>query len=230
MVPLVLDLAEGFAANQPTVSIDVTGNGSQYGVELLESGEAEMALVSWLPADLAHRWHATAMARDGLAVVVHPDNPVDGLGLLQLQDLFSGRVYDWSALGKNTPDGHVRPVVRESGSGALSGFLAMVMAGNDLTPRAVVAPSGQAVLDFVGRNTGAIGFVAMTQATPEVKVLAIEGKWPTPQSTTTGSYPLSRELWILSAGPPSAAVQSFLDYVRGPAGQQLVGRLHGRIR
>lgn len=230
MVPLVLDLAEGFEAQHPTVSINVTGHGSQCGVEALESGEAEMALVSWLPADLAQGWRATAVARDGLAVIVHPDNPVDGLGLLRLQDLFSGRVYDWGAIEGHTADRPVQPVSRESGSGALAGFLAMVMEDRDLTPRAVVAPSAQAVLDYVSRYPGAIGYVAMNQVTADVNVLKIEGERPTPQSTAEGSYPLSRELWILSAEPSAAAVQGFLDYARGPAGQQIVGLEHGRIR
>lgn len=229
MVPLLTELAEGYRANNPTVSIDVAGHGSQHGAESLESGEADLAFVSWLSADLASDWHAVPIARDGLAIIVHPDNPLDGLGLLQLQYLFSGRAYSWGGIGAQTADRPVQPVVRESESGTLASFLVMVMEDQEVTPRAVVAASGGAVLDFVSQNRGAIGFVAMDQVTADVKVVEIEGEWPLPATTADGSYPLSRELWILSAEPPAASVLGFLDFVRGPAGQQIVGRRLGRI-
>ena len=99
-----------------------------------------------------------------------------------------------------------------------------------MTPRAVVAPSPQAVVEYVAGHTHALGYVSMDQVTPDVKVLKIEGEWPTPETAGRGSYPLSHELWLVTANPPPPAVQRFLDFVRGPAGQQIVGRRHGRIK
>ena len=98
MSPLLSDLVAAFEESSPLISLEVSGLGTQFGLEAFRAGEADLALVSWLPAELDSGWRATAIARDAIAVVVHPSNPVKGLGLLQLQDLFGGRVYEWAGV------------------------------------------------------------------------------------------------------------------------------------
>jgi phosphate transport system substrate-binding protein len=238
MASLVTELADAFSEQDPLVSIDVTGLGTEFGLDALQAGEVDFALASWLPADLEPQWRATAIARDGMAVIIHPDNPLSGLGLLQLQDLFSGRAYEWRAVGGLVSLGPVQPVSRELGSGARTAFETLVMEDRDVTPLAVVVPSSQAVVDFVAENPGAIGYVSMAAIgdvsmeldTPEVKVLKIEGALPTPESTGQGSYPLTRELWLVTADPPSDAVQDFVNFALSPAGQQIVGQRFGRLK
>jgi phosphate transport system substrate-binding protein len=66
--------------------------------------------------------------------------------------------------------------------------------------------------------------------TAMVKVLSVEGELPTPQSTARGSYPLSHELWVVTADPPTEAVRAFRRFVLSPAGQQIVGETFGRVR
>jgi phosphate transport system substrate-binding protein len=230
MAPLGDELAHAFSERYATVSLDVTVLGTQFGLDALQRGEADVALASWLPDDLGARWKATAIARDGLAVIVHPTNPVDGLGLLQLRDLFGGRVYDWEAVGGRAAQGQVQPVSREEGSGARAAFEVLVMDDRPLTPLAIVAPSSNAVIDYVAQNPAAIGFVSMVHVSPDVKALSIEGEIPTPQSAGRGSYPLTRELWLVTAERPAAVVRDLLDFVLSPAGQEIVGRRYGRIR
>lgn len=228
--PLVADLAAAFGEQNPRVSLDVTGLGTGFGLEALREGEADLALASWLPPNLDPRWRATAVARDGIAVVVHPSNPVDGLGLLQLQDLFAGRIYEWKAVGGQAGQGLVQPVSREEGSGTRAAFEALVMEDQRVTPLAVVAPSSQSVVGYVAGHPRAIGYVSMVYVSPEVKVLEVEGEWPTPMSVGRGSYPLTRELWLITVDPPSAVVQDFLNFALSPAGQQIVGRRYGRVK
>lgn len=230
MSPLVAELAAAYGEQFPLVSLDVRGLGTQFGLEALRAGEVDLALASRLPEDLPSEWQATAIARDGMAVIVHPDNPVDGLGLLQLQDLFSGRVYEWKAVGQTRAGGEVQIVSREEGSGTRSAFEALVLDERPVTPLAVVAPSSRAVVDYVAKDPNAIGYVSMAYATSSVKVLRIEGQLPTTQAVGEGSYPLTRELWVVSAKPPSGAARAFLSFVLGPAGQQIVGRNYGRIK
>ncbi len=229
LAPLVEELAAAFHEREPLVHLEVSGLGTAYGLDALRRGEADLALVSWLPADLPADWRATAIARDGIAIVVHPGNPVDGLGLLQLQDLFGGRADEWQAVGVSL-SGAVQPVSREEGSGTRAAFEALVMGDRRVTPRAVVAPSDQAVVEYVAAHPGAIGYVGMVWASSGVKVLKVEGERPTPQGVERGSYALTRELWLVTAGPPSEAVQRFFDFALGQAGQQIVGQRYGRIR
>jgi phosphate transport system substrate-binding protein len=227
MAPLVTDLAEAFVEQNPTVSLEVDGLGTQYGLEALDGGAADIALASWLPSKLASRWQARAIARDGIAVVVHPSQPVDGLGLLQLQDLFAGRVYEWAVVGG---EGEVQPVSREGGSGTRAAFEALVMGDRRVTPAAVVAPSSRAVVEYVAGHPQAIGYVSMGFVTADVKVLRVEGELPTPDSTGRGSYPISHELWLVTADRAEDAVERFVGFSLSPAGQQIVGEQCGRVR
>jgi phosphate transport system substrate-binding protein len=230
LAPLVAELAAAYTERDPLVTVEVSGLGTSYGLDALRRGEADIALASWLPADLPASWLVTPIARDGIAIIVHPDNPLDGLGLLQLQDLFGGRAYEWAAAGGRVAQGSVQPVSREEGSGTRAAFEALVMGDQLVTPLAVVAPSPQAVVEYVAGHTHALGYVSMSQVTPDVKVLKIEGELPTPETAGRGSYPISHELWLVTANPPPEAVQRFLDSVRGPAGQQIVGQRYGRIK
>jgi phosphate transport system substrate-binding protein len=230
MKPLVSELATAFGEQSTVVSLEVTGLGTHYGLEALRRGEADLALASWLPGDLDPDWQVVAIARDGIAIIVHPVNAVDGLGLLQLQDLFNGRVDEWEAVGGLRTQGVVQPVSREQGSGTRMGFEALVMEDQQVTPLAVVVSSSQAVVEYVAGHPNAIGYVSMGYVSPEVKALKIEGELPTPVTAGQGSYALSRELWLVTPAPPSEAVQGFVDFALGPAGQQIVGLRYGRIR
>jgi phosphate transport system substrate-binding protein len=230
MAPLVAELAAAFGDQQPTVSLEVTGLGTQFGLEALRAGETDIALASWLPGDLQSGWLATAIARDGIAVIVHPSNPVDGLGLLQLQDLFAGRVYQWGAVGGRAAQGEVQPVSREEGAGTRAAFEALVMGDRAVTPWAVVAASSQAVVETVAGHPQAIGYVSMGLVTPEVKVLKVEGELPTAQSAGQGSYPITRDLWLVTLEAPTDPVQDFVDFALSPAGQQIAGEHYGRVR
>ena len=230
MVHLADELAVAFVAQTPTVSIDVIGQGTLFGLSELLAGRADVALVSWLPDSLDEQWRATVVARDGVAIIVHRSNSVDGVGLLQLQDLFSGRTHEWTGMGSAKSQGEVQVVSREEGSGTRDAFETLVMGEKGVTSLAVVAPSSEAVIEYVATHEAAVGYVSMGVVDPAVKVLSVEGELPTVQTVREGSYPLSRELWFVAARSPETTVRSFLRFVQGPAGQQIVGRYFGRIR
>jgi phosphate transport system substrate-binding protein len=230
MAQLASDLAAAYTEQFPLTDIEVLGQGTQFGLNELAAGRADLALASWLPADLDARWQATAIARDGIAIIVHPTNDVAGLGLLQLQDLFSGRVHGWAGAGGASAQGQVQVVSREAGSGTRDAFEALVMGERRVTPLAVVAPSSEAVVEYVATHPDAIGYVSMGMVLPAVKVLSIEGEMPNPQSAQRGSYPLTRQLWFVSAASPTDSVVAFRRFALSPAGQQIVGQSLGRIR
>ncbi len=230
MAWLMTELAAAYAESAPLVDIEVGGQGTEFGLNELAAGRVDLALASWLPADPDPRWQATAIARDGVAVIVHPSNDLDGLGLLRLRDLFAGRVYEWSRLRDGSAGGEVQVVSREAGSGTRQAFEVLVMDGHHVTPLAVVAPSSEAMVEYVATHPEAIGYVSMGSVNAGVKVLTVEGELPTPQSTTRGSYPLSHELWVVTADPPAKAALAFRRFVLSPAGQQIVGETFGRVR
>ncbi len=176
-----------FTNRRRPISLAVDGAGTGFGLEALRAGEADLALASWLPAELSPSWQATPIARDGIAIIVHPDNPIEGLGLLQLQDLFSGRAYEWEGRWRSLPaQGVVQPVSREEGSGTRAVFEALAMDGQRVTPRAVVVTSSQAVVDYVASHPQAIGYVSIGYLSPAVKALTVEREAPTSAGSAAG--------------------------------------------
>jgi phosphate transport system substrate-binding protein len=187
------------------------------------------------PATLDPGWGATGIAWDGIAVIVHPDNPVNELGLLQLGDIFGGQADSWQQVPATPrPRGglgikRVQPISREQGSGTRAAFEALAMEGRRVTPNALVMPSSQAVIDHVSSSPEAIAYVSMGYLTPLVKAVRIEGELPTPTSARLATYVLSRMLWLVAREQPTAPVQDFTSWVVSPAGQQIVGQSYGRL-
>jgi phosphate transport system substrate-binding protein len=222
------ELAAAFHEGQPYVTIDISGGGSTLGRESASGGQVDLGLTSWLPDGPPDGAQATVAARDGIALIVHPTNPITGLTLIQAHDLFSGRIIDWGGLGGSP--GLVQVVSREDGSGTRAAFESMVMGEDQVTLTALVMPNSQAVVDYVATDQNAIGYVSMGYVNGEVQVLSVEGLLPTPENASRGEYHLTRELVILSPPDASPEVKTFLDFVLSPAGQAVVARHYGRVR
>jgi phosphate transport system substrate-binding protein len=227
MSRVVADLAAAYSERSPLVHINVSDQGTQYGLRALAMGEVDLAMASWLPDELNGDWHATAIARDGIAVIVHPENPLDSLGIVQLQSLFSGRVYEWRALDSAWGHGETQLLSRERGSGDRNAFESLVMDAEDVAPMAIVLASDDAVVEYVAGHPGAIGYVSRNRLTPQVKALKIEGVPPSSDSISDGSYPIVRDWWLV-AGRESDAAQDFIDFCLSPAGQEIITRAQGR--
>lgn len=234
MQRLLNALTTAYVAAHPQVTFDLQAGGSELGLDLLEMGQVEVAACSWPPTaeKLKPKNGAalkmTLVAQDGLAVVVHPSNPLDNLNILQLRGLFQGRILDWRELGGRLGD--VLVISREDGSGSRAAFESLVMDRRPVTLAAIVMPSSQDAIDYVGSHPLAIGYVSMGDLTSRVKALTVEGVEPTPQTVKEGSYPLIRPLLLVSAAQPAPAVRDFLDFASGPTGQDLIKDRYGTIR
>jgi phosphate transport system substrate-binding protein len=228
MASLMGELATAYQERQPHVTLDVDGGGSSLGRELAAAGQVDLGLTSWSPDDVPAGTQATVVARDGIALVVHPSNPITGLTLIQAHDLFSGRAIEWDEVGGSP--GLVQAVSREDGSGTRDVFEAVVMGNDRVTLTALVMPNSRAVVDYVAGDPQAIGYISMGYLDGEVRVVPVEGLLPAPESVSRGEYHLTREFVILSRPGSSPEAQAFLDFVLSPAGQAIVAQRYGRVR
>jgi phosphate transport system substrate-binding protein len=226
MAPLLEELATAFHERHTFVTIDINGGGSTLGQQALAAGQVDLGLTSWLPNGAPSGMRSTVVARDGIALIVHPTNPITGLTLLQTRDLFSGRAVDWEQIGGSP----VQVVSREDGSGTRAAFESIVMGGDQVTLTALVMPNSGAVMDYVARDRHAIGYVSMGYVKRGVRSISVEGLSPAPENVSHGEYHLTRELVILSQPESSPQVQAFLDFALSPAGQAIVTRRYGRVR
>jgi phosphate transport system substrate-binding protein len=224
---LLEDLAQAYTERHQHVTITVEGRGSVVGIEWVRQGQVDIGMASWTEPEEASLW-STPIALDGIAIVVHPQNQVEGLTLLQLRDVFFGRVWDWKDVEGQA--GEIVTVSREGGSGTRAIFEDLVMKGKRVTPTAVVMPSSQGVVEYVAEHPEAIGYVSMGYLSQEVKALKIEEVVPTPKSVRQGEYHLFHPLFLITRQEPTGEVKGFIDFILSPTGQSIVGRKYGRVQ
>jgi len=240
MVNLVQAWAEKFMEKNPNLFIAVTGGGSGTGLASLISGTCDIAMSSRnikekeisLAKQKGINPYEIKVALDGLAVVVHPKNPVSKLTLNQLAQVFSGEISNWKEL-----DGEDKKIVvlsREVNSGTHVYFKEHVLRKQDpnskkeFSPDALLLPSSQAIADEVAANEAAIGYYGMGYISPKQKAILVakdeesEYEAPTVENVNEGKYPISRPLFLYTNGQPQGLVKKFIDYVLSKEGQEVV--------
>ena len=243
MVNLALAWAEHYQQLHPGVRIAVTGGGSGTGIAALINGTVEIANASRRikPEELeAARANGIepiefVVARDAIAVVVHPSNPVDALTLQQLSAIFSGEITNWSQVG-----GEDRPIVRlsrETNSGTHVYFLEQVVRlgrPDDTTlfsTDTLLLPSSEGISAEVRQNPNAIGYDGLGYVTSDQQTIAIgldsSGPfWPPSVDTVdAGQYPIARDLYMYTAGEPTGPVAAYLEWIMSAEAQAIVAEL-----
>lgn len=226
VAPLVSDLAKAFEAEHPAARIDVQTGGSSRGMADARQGLADIGMVSRSPKDDEQdlQWHA--VAKDGLAVIVHADNPLDGLSGADVERIYRGEIASWQELGGN--DAPVTVVSKAEGRSTLEIFLKHFgMASPDIQADVVIGDNQQGIKTVAG-NPDAIAYVSIgtaefeaAQGTP-IKLLTLDGVVPSTAAVRDGSYPISRTLHLVTAQAPEGWVAEFLTFCGSTAAQPLV--------
>jgi phosphate transport system substrate-binding protein len=243
MVNLGQAWAEAFMKANPKVSVAVTGGGSGTGIAALLSNTCDIAELS---RELKSEEIAMAkqkgfepkqitVALDGLAVVVHPANPLSRLNLDQLAAIFSGSVSNWKDVG-----GSDLPIVvlsREVNSGTHVYFKEHVLRRGrkdsqvEFAANALMLSSSQAIADEVAQNPSAVGYYGMGYISTKEKALAIAKDanspyvQPTIDNVIRNAYPISRPLLMVTHGQPLGLVANFIDFVLSVEGQKIVAKI-----
>ena len=213
-------LAEEFAHIYPDSEVDIQGGGSSAGIAAAESGTAAIGMSSRNLADKEAHLLAIEIAKDGLAVIVHPSNPIDGLSLDQVRQIYSSELSHWSELGGNQSRIHI--IAREEGSGTRSAFEELVMTGSFITPRAIIQDSNGAVRQLISDDPNSIGFISLGLIDDTVKALLLDGVVPSSENIENGSYSLFRPFLYVLREEAEGPAKAFIDYTLSPAGQQLL--------
>lgn len=218
--PAVAALATAYQQAEPAITLVVIPREDTLALQALAQGQVDLAALTWLPQQTPEQLWTVPFARDGLAIVVNPQNGVPGLTVAQLRELFQGRAEDWAAWG-GLP-GAPQVVSREEAAGEFALFQERVMGEARVTLTALLAPNNEAVLDWVGNDSLAVGYLATGRLDSRVRALAVEGVPPAPETLASGLYPLTRDLSLATIGEPEGAARAFIQWVLGPAGQAIV--------
>ena len=223
--PLIEELVTAYLNDRTHVTIQMErAANAERALEALRAGQSDLASASWLPSGEktgGTLWYRP-FVRDSIAVIIHPANPVGGLTLLQLRDIFQGRTLFWTDLGGPVLD--IIPVSREDGAGTRLSFESLVMRGRDVAPTAVIMSGSKAVVEYVSATPGAIGYVASAWLAPAVNLLSVEGVTPSPASVTDGRYLLARPFFLVARAEPTDGVAEFVEWVKEGEGQAVIKR------
>ena len=226
--PFAEMLAEEFQKKHPDLSVEVQGGGSTAGIQALANGMAEIGMCSReLNKEEAKKFTPITIARDGLAIVVHPSNPINGLTRGQIRDIFSGLVTNWRQVGG--PDAPIWPITREEGSGTREAFEKLVMGDREIARRALTQESNGSVHELVRHDPDGVGYMSLGLVGKDLKPLTIDGVAPCAAHVLDGTYTLARPFLFVVRGTPSPLAQRFIDFVRSPKGQHLLEK-EGLVR
>jgi phosphate transport system substrate-binding protein len=222
--PLAERLADRYTERHPDIQVIPGGGGTSVGITsvnngLVDIGAASRELKADEPQLVKH-----LLARDGIAIVTSPDNPVDGLTKDELRKIFGGVIKNWSAVGG--PNAAIQVVVREEGSGTRTAFEELVMAKPEpaiqVTNRALQQNTSVGIRTYVAGSKHAIGFISFGYIDNTVKALAIDGVEATEENAKNGTYPIVRPLYLLTKEAPTGLVKQFIDFCLSAEGQAIV--------
>ncbi len=240
MVNLALSWAESYQKLHPDVRISVSGGGSGTGIAALINGTVSIANASRAiksdEIETAQKGNVNpkefVVAKDAIAVIVNPNNPVSELSLKQISDIYSGKINNWSEVG-----GEDRPIVRlsrETNSGTHVYFLETVLRLGEkenktlFSTDTLLLPSSEGITAEVSDNPNAIGYDGLGYVIPAVKMILVSkadgGPFilPSADSVNNNSYPIARDLYMYTDGDPVGIVKDYLTWIVSPEAQQIV--------
>jgi phosphate transport system substrate-binding protein len=243
IVNLALAWAERYQGEHPDVRISVTGGGSGTGIAALINKTVDLANASrQIKEEEVDEAKANGVepvehiiARDAIAVIVNPENPVNELTLQQISDIYSGKLTNWSEVG-----GEDRPIVRlsrETNSGTHVYFLETVLRlGNSkdktlFSTNTLLLPSSEGIIAEVRQNPNAIGYDGLGYVPKDLKTIAIAkeagGAYVLPSIATVNdkTYAIARDLYMYTNGEATGIVKEYLDWILSPEAQEIVVEL-----
>lgn len=227
-VRLASDLTHEYAQLRPSVSFDIIESNYEAIAEHIHLETSAYFLTSHLPQGDDFSLWAAPVGQDGIAIITHPDNPVQNLTTTQLRDIYQGQITNWQELGgSNQP---IQVFSREEGAGTRAEFEQLVMGDRQTIRSAMIAPSSATMLLSVVRAAGGIGYVSMSHVDASIQVLTINDTRLTADTVYDNTYPLRSTLFIAGMQEPEdAEYRAFIGWVQSPAGQAIVQQWHAPL-
>lgn len=235
ILPLASAWAEAYMKKDPKAMISVTGGGSGVGIAALINGTCDIADASRevKPSEIAQardrnvKMKATSVAKDGIAIIVNPHNPITGITMRNLAKLYTN-ADSWKDVG-----GHNSKVVvtgRDSSSGTYVFFQDTVLGGRRYRNDMLSLPSNNAICQAVAQDQGAVGYVGIAYAKEfaakhKVKIIPVNGIMASEETVKNGKYPLWRYLYCYTNGRPGGVIGDYLKFVLSPEGQRIVEKV-----
>ena len=218
-------LSESYMAANKDVTVNYNPTGSGAGITAVQEGTCDIGLSSRALKDeeKAAGLKETVLAYDGIAIIVHPDNPVSDLSIEQIAKLYTGEITNWKDVGGS--DAEVVLIGREAASGTRDGFESITGTKDKCQYRQELTSTGD-VITAVSQNPDAIGYASLAAIKDSVKALSVDGVTPSETTVKDGSYQVQRPFVLVTVEGKalSSAAQSFFDYATSPAAADIIAK------
>jgi len=228
--PVAKAFAEYFMRKHPGVNITVSESGSGNGAKSLINGVCDIANMSRPMKDKEFKAAvekginpvAHVVALDGIAMIVHPSNPIKNLKMEQIKDIYLGKITNWKQLGG--PNLNIVVVTRDTNSGTFETFEKLVMQKENIMNKAETVGSNGAVRARVQKTRAAIGYVGLGFVDRTVKAVTVNNIMPSKVTIQTGDYPIARPLFMWTNKYPKLGSLKFkfVTFHLTPDGQKIV--------
>ncbi|MFZ1985124.1 MAG: phosphate ABC transporter substrate-binding protein [Desulfatitalea sp.] len=222
-IPVMKAVADTIMQANGQIQISIAGGGSGVGIKQVGEGLVDIGNSGRKPTDeevqksglILHPW-----AIDGVAVVVHPDNPVKALNSAQLAEIYAGRLVNWKALGG--PDKSINIYTRDEASGTREVFWEKAIAKGEISAKALFVASNGAMKTAIAQDPYGIGYVSVGHIDPSVAPVALDGVAPTLENVKAGKYKVARGLYSNTKGAPQGLTKKFIDFLFSAQGRQMI--------
>ncbi|MEH2041916.1 phosphate ABC transporter substrate-binding protein [Nostoc sp.] len=218
IAPLAAEIGKRFESQHPGARVDVQSGGSSRGVSDARQGVANVGMVSRALKPEENDLKAFSIARDGVTVILHKDNPVKSLNDKQVVDIYTGKVTNWKQVGGT--DGTITVVNKAEGRSTLELFTHYFKLKNtDIKAQVVIGDNQQGIKTVAG-NPNAIGYVSIGSAENSaangvaIKLLPVNGIAATTANVQNGTFPISRPLNLVTKTQPQGLTKVFLDFAQ----------------
>ena len=220
VMPFTEKLAEHFMVENPTFIVNVQAGGSTAGIQACMNKTVDIGMSSRELKPDEKTLGEITICLDGIAIAVHPGNPVKALSLAQIRDIFSGKIKNWKELG--WLDRRIDAVTREEGSGTRGAFEELVMHKDMIDDAIMVQDSNGSVKEVVATDPYAVGYLSLGMVDERVAAIAIDSVKPTVEAIKKKQYKIVRPFLYLTMGQPDKHAQAFIDYVMSKTGQLIL--------
>ena len=223
MESVIGTLGEAFEKENDGVTFTYNPTGSGSGIQAVQEGRCDIGLSSrsLKEEEKAGGLTETVLAYDGIAIIVHPENPVSDLSLEQIAAIYTGEITNWSQVGGK--DAEIVLIGREAGSGTRDGFESITGTSEACKYRQELTSTGD-VITNVAANPDAIGYASLAAVKDSVKMLSVDGVTPSEAAVKDGSYVVQRPFVLVTKTGValSEAAQKFFDFATSEAAVELI--------
>lgn len=229
---LVPTLAEEYKAQHPGVSFEIAAEGSTTGITAIIDGTAQIGMSSRRakPTEVSAAsakgvsLKPIIVAYDGIAVVVNANNPITKLTLRQVEQIFTGDVADWSAVGGKP--GRISIYTRNTSSGTYSEWKDLAMKKRDYAHSSQKMAGNEQIAAEVAKNPNGIGYVGLAYThAAGMKVVPIDGVLPSKETVLTKKYAYARPTFYYTNGEASGEAAKFIEFTLSDVGQKIAEQI-----